>query len=218
MITYNHDVVYGLRAVYKKALNSWLDMKKPKDSQVDVIFVNRHKHKVQRAGEAGYWEDMTTAYKLTQNIAIQHGYDYLLIVDPDMILPQEALIKLIETGGDVITCLVPERPSKIGSWGTRGNQPSNGWLVCMPWNKNKKAEMAIAQRKVFYITGCGGGGCTLLNRKAIESNLFDWILRRNSPDFSMWENARRKNLITVCNPNIRCKHIEPDGTIVEGPE
>lgn len=218
MITYNRTIVYGLNRHYLKALHSWLALSKPKDSQVDLIMVNRHKHKEQKAGAMGYWEDMTYSYQLTNNIAKKEGYDYLLILDPDMILPQNALIKLIATKGDVVTAIFPERPSKIGGWKTREGQPPNGWLQCMPWNKNKKAEDAIRENRIFHVTGCGGGGCTLLNRKAIESNLFVWSLKKNSPDFSMWINARRSRLVTLCNPTIKCKHIEPNGVIIEGPK
>lgn len=215
MVTYGKDVVYGLTSNYKEAIESVLDLQKPYNSQVDIFFVNRHElTRVTHDNE--FWKDSLNTHRWIIKLARENGYDYVFIVDPDVILPSDTLIKLIETKGDVVGGLCPERPSKVKHWGTRGKHPPNDWSICMPWNKNEGAESAVKEGRTFHVTGCGGGHSVLLNRKAIEKDLFDSVFSNVSSDFILWENARRNGLTCLCNSTVKCKHIEPDGTIIEG--
>jgi len=211
MITFDKDVVYGLNLNYLPAIHSILKLKKPRDSQVDVFLVNSH-IQPKRGGEEGLWDSLLHMYDLMQQYARKNAYDYVFIVDPDVILPENALIILIGTKGDIVCGITPERPSKFGFG-------KNTWSIMMEWNNNKGAKKAIAKNEIFYVTGCGSEACTLLNRKAIETDkLFVRTKYKNSPDFTFWENARMNALKTLCNPKVMCKHIEPDGTIIEGPK
>jgi len=217
MITFSGNRVYTLNSNYKKAFDSILDLEKPENSQVDIILINSHVEP-ERGGDEGLWDCLLEMYDRMQRYARENYYDYMFIVDPDVIFPKNALIDLIVTNADVACGLVPERPSKVKDW-HRAGRPPNGWAISMPWNKNHESVEGIRKNKLFRVTGSGSEASTLLNRRAIDTTgLFIRTRYSNSPDFTFWDNARKANLICLCNPNIRCKHMEADGTIIGGPD
>jgi len=218
--TYQHEKVHGLPRSFKPAFDSILNLDKKKEWEVDILMLNHYAYPPDAPLKFSWiYESMPSFFNVLLNFV---WYKYILVVEPDIILPNDALIKLIETNADIVSAIYPERPSKVKNF-PRGNQPSNGWLVSMPWNANPHAEISIAQRIPFKITGCAGFGCVLLTDRAM-SLVVPFPSRdkngkgSNGPDFAFYEKARNQNLNIICNPNIRCKHIEDDGTIIEGPE
>jgi len=219
--SFQSEKVYDLPKIWKPALESILNLHKDKDWKVDIFMLNYHKYPPDIPLQFDWiYESMPAFLEIARKIALEGGYDYLFIVEPDIVLPKDTLIEFLKVSDwDIITGIYPERPSKVGSWSNRRGQPPNGWLICMPWNRNPQAEKSIAERKSFIVTGCAGFGCVLLRRKAFMNISFPSRDRvGNGPDFGFYEDARNKNLNILCCPNIRCGHIENDGTIIEGPE
>ena len=222
-LSYKSEKVYDIPDIFKPALDSLFTLKKHKDWTVDIIFLNhRGIYTPDSKGLKFSWiyESMPYWIYEARRIAISGIYDYLLIVEPDIVLPKHALNKLMDLlldGCDIAVGIYPERPSKIKNFSRRG-QPLNGWLVCMPWNKNPKAEMGIARRKPFEIDGCAGFGCVLMKVRTIERCSFPRRdLNDNGPDFAFYEAARYVCLKIYAHPNVRCGHIENDGKIIRGP-
>jgi len=221
-ISYMSTDVYDLPKIFKPALDSLFALKKRKRWTVDIIFLNhRGIYTSESKGLKFSWlyETMPTFMHEARRIALSHGYTHLMIVEPDIVLPKNALIELMGTLKDcnIAVGIYPERPSKIKDFSRRG-QPLNGWLVCMPWNKNSRAEMAIARRKSFLVEGCAGFGCVLMNTESISWCSFPQRdLSGNGPDFGFYESARANGLKIYANPNVRCGHIENNGKIIRGP-
>jgi len=220
--SYNSENIYDLPRTFKPSLDSVLRLKKQKNWKVDIFMFNYHKYKPDDPLKFSWiYESMPTFLDNARKVALLGNYDAMLFVEPDIILPQDALIRFFSgcPAWDIMAGIYPERPSKIGNWTNRGGQPPNGWLVCMPWNQNPEAERAIAQRRLFKLTGCAGFGCIMLKRKALKLVQFpSRDTADNGPDFGFYQDARKRNLNILCNPNIKCKHIESDGTIIEGPK
>lgn len=218
--TYQSSKVYDLPKAFRLSFISLFDLCKGKDWSVDMFMLNHYKFEPDIPLQFGWiYESMPSFLEIARTVAKAGNYDYLFITEPDIILPENCLINLVETKADIAVGIYPERPSKIGDWFNREGQPPNGWLVCMPWNRNRGAEKAVAQRKTFKLTGCAGFGCVLLNRESLDKISFPQRdTAGNGPDFGFYQKAREQNLNILCNPNIRCKHIELDGTIIEGPE
>jgi len=222
-LSYKSEKVYDIPNIFKPALDSLFTLKKHKDWTVDIIFLNyRGIYTPNSKGLKFSWiyETMPCFMHEATHIAITRGYDYLMIVEPDIVLPKNALNELMDTladGCDIAVGIYPERPSKIKDFSRRG-QPLNGWLVCMPWNKNPKAERNIARRLAFSIEGCAGFGCVLMGINAIQNCIFPQRGKYgDGPDFGFYERARALSLKVYANPNVRCGHIENDGKIIRGP-
>jgi len=222
-ISYMSEDVYDLPKIFKPAFDSLFTLKKRKDWKVDIMFLNHAVFTPKSKGLRFSWlyESMPSFMMETTNIAIPRNYQYLMIAEPDIVLPKDAIIRLIDTINlrkcDIAVGIYPERPSKVKDFSRRG-QPLNGWLVCMPWNKNPKAEMGIARRKSFPVDGCAGFGCVLMNHKAMNECRFPSRGKDgDGPDFGFYENARVLKLKIYANPNVRCGHIENNGKIIRGP-
>lgn len=98
----------------------------------------------------------------SRQFAIKHGYDYMFIVQSDIIFPPNTLLVLLEAmkkhDAGVVCPLTPERPEKIGT---------DDFVVCMRWNKNPHAREAINVGEDFRVTGCGSGYMCVLVRKDV---------------------------------------------------
>ena len=221
-ISYEAKNVYDLPKIFKPALDSLFTLQKHKSWIVDIIFLNyagRCTPHTKGLKFSWLYEAMPAFMSEAQSIANKKAYDCLMIVEPDIVLPKSALINLMDTlkDCDIAVGIYPERPSKIKDFSRRG-QPLNGWLVCMPWNKNPKAERNIARRSTFSVEGCAGFGCVLMSRQAIiRCRCPSRGKNDDGPDFGFYENARALHLRVCANPNVRCGHIENNGKIIRGP-
>ena len=203
MVTFGKKSVDGLNPNYKPALKSLMNLKKPEGSLVSTFSINP-----KRFGDKNSRDYFSDEYAKMQKYAKENDFDFMFMVDPNIILPKDALIHLIKTNGNLVCGVTSKKPSKVDS---------SSWSILMSRKTDDKVKKAIKQNKIFHVAGYGSGVCTLLDRKAIETDgLFTRPKYKNSLNFTMWDNARRKGLQTLCNPRIKCQRIEPNGTIITG--
>ncbi|GAI57542.1 unnamed protein product [marine sediment metagenome] len=131
-----------------------------------------------------------------RHYAIQLAYDYMFIVENDVVVPQHTLMSLMNPGdvvGDVTVGLYPERPSKVAT---------DEFLVCMSWNDNKNAREQIERGAPFYLTGRGGFGCVLVSRHVFSKVKFP------VGDMSWYDILHAEGFKVLCNPGVICFHID----------
>jgi len=143
-----------------------------------------------------------------QNIArqkaIAENYDFMLIVESDIIIPKHTLTTLLETQGDVIVAITPERPSKV---------KTDEFIVCMSWNNNKDARAHIDKLEPFEMTGSNGYTCVLISRKVFSEISFP---EAGSGDMGWYNVLHGKGFKITCQPKVHCFHKDRDGKIIQG--
>jgi len=136
--------------------------------------------------------------------AIAETYDYMLIVESDIIIPKHTLLTLLETQGDVIVAITPERPSKV---------KTDDFIVCMSWNHNKDARAHIDKLEAFEMTGSDGYTCVLVSRNVFSQIEFPVV---GSGDMRWYGVLHQKGFKIICQPKVHTFHKDRDGKIITG--
>jgi len=136
--------------------------------------------------------------------AINETYDYMMIVESDIIIPKHALLTLLETEGDVIVGITPERPTKV---------KTDDFIVCMSWNHNNDARAHIDKLESFEMTGSDGYTCILVSRKVFSETEFPVV---GSGDMGWYNVLHKKGFKVICQPRVRTYHKDIDGKIIKG--
>lgn len=140
-------------------------------------------------------------------MAIQSNYDYVFWMDSDMVFPQDALIRLMDTlkknDLDIISGLYfrrvpPYSPTLFDKLEMRGN-------ICS-WSEFKEIPEGL-----FEIGGCGFG-CVLMSTEVFLSvqakhgNMFAPIAN-NGEDIAFCWRARDCGYRIWCDPSVICGHV-----------
>lgn len=140
-------------------------------------------------------------------MAIQSNYDYVFWMDSDMVFPQDALIRLMDTlkknDLDIISGLYfrrvpPYSPTLFDKLEMRGN-------ICS-WSEFKEIPEGL-----FEIGGCGFG-CVLMSTEVFLSvqakhgNMFAPIAN-NGEDIAFCWRARDCGYKIWCDPSVICGHV-----------
>lgn len=121
---------------------------------------------------SGY--DCAAARNIIADEMLERGFDYVLMVDSDVVLPQDALVRLIEW----------DEPVMLGYYAHQGSfAPPHGdgkTCLCKPSSYHEQYtgdEMAILRDGgLFKVPIRGGGmGCALIRRDAFERTAFPWF-------------------------------------------
>ena len=166
--------------------------------------------------------DCATARNRIVQIAIDRDYDYVLMVDNDVVLPKNALQLLMEDPVDV--CL--------GYYAHRGekNEYSGRQNVCkylndmgFPWwNYPFESEYTALELKALAAKGekkirihGGGMGCALIRvdlLKSLEYPWYDWVNYADrhgmlSEDLYFCEKCKQANIPVYTDVRVGCGHL-----------
>jgi hypothetical protein len=152
--------------------------------------------------------DANLGYNLekARQIAVSQNYDYMLIVESDIIVPKDCLIKMLKVDADVVVSLTPERFEKVGTF-----YP----IVCMSWNNNPDALPNFLKGKNFPIKGCAGFTLTLIKRHVFEKIPFPI---KAPCDFNWYGSLHKAGVKIVCEATVWTQHMERSGAIAKGIE
>jgi hypothetical protein len=157
------------------------------------------------------YEDITEKYNRARDLVLNNGYDALLTVEADMIVPPGALKRLSSLETDVAYGLYCSR------------RPRHSWLVFLELSERqgtaitKKPDLA---RKYWgrAIESCGAGlGCTLIKRHVLEE--IDFRLQSGGPASDWWFalDCIKAGFRQVSDLSTVCGHIDKDMVIWPDP-
>jgi len=157
-------------------------------------------------------ENTLYQYRYARQRMIGGDYEYLFIVEHDMIIPEDALVKMLDTDADVVYGLYLFRhvtPVLNACRAVSSRWPDMS-LSLFP-------ELAKKAKAKGWIEVSGSGfGCTLIKRKVLET--FD--MRRSeigghpAPDMPFAADCMRNGFKQICRFDVICGHIKPDGDVL----
>lgn len=162
-------------------------------------------------------EALARSSNFARNMALEEGYDYLMSLESDVMVPPETIEGLLTWGKDVVTGLyyigdrkknvrvpcitVPEQQPNTGFWGTRLLKPEE-WPQFL--NQGLKQVQA------------GGFGCCLIHKNVLKKVKFYYDPRFNGhPDIYFFNEVRAHGITTWVDTNCICDHQNSNWLDVE---
>lgn len=181
-------------SIYPETFKSIYGLQKPEDTTVMFDFIK------------GY--DCAVARNTIVDEAIMYGFDYILMVDSDIILPQDTLLKMLDNPTDILLGVYPRKNTYIGQTeifklGTKDFVDEN--------NLNISELEALPSR--FKIKG-GGLGCALICSEVflkLPNPWFRYVQYDNgsvlSEDNYFCHTAAKAGFNIEVDTTIRCGHL-----------
>jgi hypothetical protein len=139
-------------------------------------------------------------YTKARRMVLDNDYDALMTVEADMIIPDDAVKRLIDCDADVAYGLYVFRAVSTWSAFTRLDRKSG---------RSVSKDQALAKRmwgKQMEVAGVGFG-CTLIKRRALEAVEF-----RAEPgaanDWYFAQDCQKHDMKQVCDLGVVCGHID----------
>lgn len=159
----------------------------------------------------GAQDNLVTKHNLMREHVLTNGYDALLTIEADMIVPPAALTKLaavMESGVDVVYAL----------YGAR----SSGMWLCFPEITGGKGislsaapdQAKAAWGKVVKSEGAGFG-CTLISRRVLEAVEFRRDKRRRfDDDWQFALDVKEAGFASAHHLGVVCGHVIHEGGVL----
>lgn len=151
------------------------------------------------------FDKILSSRKLLRKLFLERSeYDYLFMVDSDIVLPKDALTKLVNINKDLVSGLyIAARRLKIKSEIIMSpvvfeyiNEEQGRWL---------KIEDVVKER-VFPIA-CAGLGITLAKREVLEKVDFRLMPSGAGEDIAFYIDSRKAGFQAVCNSAVKGLHL-----------
>lgn len=134
------------------------------------------------------------------------GWDAVLIVESDMVVPSDAIEKLSVVDADVVGGVYVMRRSPI----------SSNVMIYDPSGPDNLSALNVGQLNALPETGwCNGVsfGCTMIKKSALDVVDFRDVFP-NPPDVSFMADCNRAGLRTAYRRSVSCGHIREDGLML----
>ena len=181
---------------------SWIAQYAP-DTEIDVFIMRWEPH----PGKGAY-ENLDEKSEAARRVAVVGRYDYLFIVEDDVILPTDALARLLSVEASFVVGLYRGRPENWGSkrLSVRIADPDGPQSA-----DDRPLELTDipANNQIVSCTGIALG-CTLIHRSLFEC--IDWVLGR---DYELGKMLLRNSIPLLCHTGVRCGHVTAKGEIIE---
>jgi hypothetical protein len=173
------------------------------DGEADLVFGKRDREFIP-ADQNERNRDIAAKYNQARELVLSNGYDAMMTVEADIILPPNALKRLSETGADVSYGLYVSR---------HGKHP---WLTFSSVTEQVRGSKGMGENwkergamwgKVIASAGVGLG-CTFIGREVLEAITFrvhnDYI----ASDWYFAIDAREKGFTQAHDCGVVCGHID----------
>lgn len=198
-------------AIHDETVSSINDLDIPDGVHVDVKITTNNPYP--HTGEARHDHENTLyQYRHARKLTLDGGYDAVLFIEHDMIVPKNALVKMLNTKADVVYGVYLFRhvsPILNACRAVSSRWPDQS-LSFFP-------EIARQAKKQGWIEVSGAGfGCTLIHRRVLEK--ID--MRRSeigghpSPDMPFAADCMRNHFKQIARFDVLCGHIKPDGEVL----
>lgn len=145
-------------------------------------------------------------YEKMREVVLAHNYAKVLIVEQDMIVPEDTLSKMMEVEAPIVTGLYALRHGvPVPNIFKHDNKKHLG--TNMNWQEVKKD-----WGKTVRVSG-GAMGCLLLDRSVVESFSF-MIEESRAPDMKFMVHCAEKQIETQARLDVVCGHIRPNGEVL----
>lgn len=172
--------------------------------RADTVFLRAKADPIQDGRDA-----ITAQYNEARHLALEGGYDALLTVECDMLVPANAIRRLRRCNADIAYGLyILRRPP----WEWNAYSVMEGMAA---WPLSQVEERARKEwGEVVEVDGIGLG-CTLIQRKVLERVRFraDGLLHQDgNRSYNDWYfacDAREAGFAQRCDTSVVCGHIHP---------
>ena len=156
------------------------------------------------------WINVTHKYQAARRMALEGDYDALMCIEDDIIVPADALQKLIAADADIAYGMVTWRrePHCWSAAYVSGPGESDHITFDMDMNKAR-----AAWGRVIDVIGCGLF-CTLIRRNVLEAIDFRLPSTARCCDFYFAWDAYVAGFTQRCDTTVLCGHIMEDGRVV----
>lgn len=150
-------------------------------------------------------------YREAQKMCLDGGYEALVTVEHDMVIPPHALQALYDTDAPVVyaTYMLRHGTPALNAWRYRDDQRLGTCLSLYP--REVKEHMARGWAKVSGV----GWGCTLIRREVLGRI----VIRSSDPgdagDIAFAKDCLHGNILQIARFDVACGHIEPSGNVLE---
>lgn len=191
------------------------------DTYKSIYALDKGEHEVTFDFVRGY--DCATARNRIAQNALDGGFDYVLMVDNDVVLPQDALLNLLDDAKDVCLGYYAHRDTdnrykgrtcicklKDGNGNAYFNYPLES-----EYTATEMHEMADNEQTKVRIHG-GGMGCALIRTEVfrrIRYPWYDWVNYANdhrgmlSEDLFFCEACRKAGIPIYTDVRVGCGHL-----------
>ncbi len=187
--------------LYRRALRSILELEA--SGYVDVVLGKEDLDT--RPTLRGGYRNLCAKYEHARKLALAGGYDALLTIESDMIVPPDTVTRLTAVDADVAYGLYCSRHGRH-QWLAFTTLESNfGWTISDNWGEARQT-----WGKVIETQGCGMG-CTLIWRHVLETVPFRLArgpLVANDWHFSL--DLQAHGYVQKHDLGVVCGHIAPD--------
>lgn len=152
-----------------------------------------------------HFADLADKLNFAGSLALSGGYDGMLIVEYDMIVPEDALEKLAAVDADIVYGLYCARTTTDHQWLVVSDVTEESYK----WPS--KAQMAKSWGKVIKSNGIGTG-CTYIAWRALEKITFR--CGAAAPDLYLALDAKQLGLRQMHHCGVVCGHIIDDAAVV----
>lgn len=154
--------------------------------------------------------NVVAQYQRAQEMILAGEYEALLTVEHDMILPPDALEKLMATDAPVVygVYMLRHGTATLNAWQKIGNRNIGMSLSLYP-KEVEKAKKAGA----WEVSGTGWG-CTLIRRKVLERLTVHSNSETDAGDITFSTDCLRAGIKMLARFDVECGHIEPNGNVL----
>jgi len=147
-------------------------------------------------------KDIIYSYERGRQVFMAGAWEAMLTVESDMVVPPNALRRLVETGADVAYGLYCWRDQP--GWNAYVEVREEGWPGHSITEEPDRAREGWGQ--VIEVTGLGFG-CTLIRRPVLEAVEFH-LDDEQVPDSMLAREAIRQGWTQRCDLNVVCGHVQ----------
>lgn len=198
-------------AIHDETLESIHSLTIPEGVELEVEISTNNPNGITGNSKADH-ENTLYQYRYARQRILSGDYGYLLTVEHDMIIPGDALVKLLAMDADVVYGLYLFRHATPILNACRA--------VSARWPDTSLSQfpdiMKKAKRQGWIEVSGSGFGCTLIKRRVLET--ID--MRRSelgghpSPDMPFAADCMRNGFKQICRFDVICGHIKPDGDVL----
>lgn len=155
--------------------------------------------------------NVTAQYQRARQMALDGGYDGLLTVEHDMVLPPDAAQKLWETQADVVYAayMLRHGTNVLNLWRWTAGARNLGMSLSL-----YPAELRALRRKgVGRVSGVGFG-CTLIRRETLSKIPFRQDPNGNAPDIPFALDCLQRGIVALGRFDVACGHIH-EGVVLD---